>query len=633
MTLSDPHDPACVKAWVLQLLSEHPKEEVSRRIWTAIREAGAEVPIPLGRALVSVEGPERLRAETESGRLCGPPDPHPVATAILRGEPVSDEQAAVMLAPTVDELELAAAWWDATAYVAFGAAPGHGIDLAPLFRSPALTMAPWVRERVDAANPAPEDRQRARSAERMTAYQSSVLRCGRMLVDDPRTGDRASYLGYLRRGGLFAYRFGREGARSADFYLLASGSAGELRCLYLPDRDALVDLVDVEPDDTSRRPIRPQWPSVKMQLAHALLEHPGPPRTGAPAGRQVMPQITVRTGGAQNFAHVLWNYYGGLAREQLCDNLGRAQRVVAIGSEFFGPPTEIYPEIGGESLSHRARGGRSSRHIASPGRLEFSLGSTLLWPEALERVAARARSLRDDPAVAPILERMAPHRVRLYVSLRVRDKSWADAGQQLPLLIDELVSRHRDACVLIDGFSVPSGVDHVTARWERQLGELRDLVDTIQARVAEPERVIDLMGLDLLRSIAILTKATVYLCPAGTAHHKVDFFCDIPGVLYISEQMRDHYEPLPGHRQGFPGHLQRVSSHQPRIVVGSDLDSKHVRHQRLEDRRSGLANFALPWERVWTELGPLLEQPGALRTAARTARRATLRIVSSSPRS
>jgi len=609
VTLLDPHDPTSVRAWVRQLLSEHPKEEVSRRIWAAIRDAGGEVPGPLARSLVGLEGPERLRAEVESGRLSGPADPHPVANAILRGERVSPEQAATVFAPTVPEheLELAAALWDATAYVAYGAAPARGIDLAPLLRSPALTLDPLVRERVDAANPAPEDRRRARSAERMTAYQSSILRRGRMLVNDPRTGDRATYLGYLRRGGLFAYRFGREGTRAADFYLLSSGPAGELRCLYLPDRDAMVDLV--ERDDTGRHPIRPLWPSVKMQLVRALLEHADPPRPRAPAERQARqvrqprPEITVRTGGAQNFAHVLWNYYGGLAREQLCDNLGRAQRVVAIGSEFFGPPTEIYPEIGGESLSHRARGGRSSRHIASPGQLEFSLGSTLLWPEALERVAARARSLRDDPVVAPVLEQLAAYRVRLYVSLRVRDKSWADANEQLPRLIDELVSRHRDACVLLDGFSVPSGVDHVTARWEGQQGELRELVDTVRSRVREPERVVDLMGLDLLRSIAILSESTVYLCPAGTAHHKVDFFCDIPGVLYISEEMRNEYGP-----QGFPGHRQRVSSHQPRIVVGSDLSSEHVRLQRPEDRRFGLANFRLPWDRVWAELGPLVEQ-------------------------
>jgi hypothetical protein len=615
MRLVDPTDRADVDAWVLRLLSEHPKDEVVRRIWTVIESADGGVPGELARALVRLEGPEHLMAEIESGNLVGPVDPHPLAAATLRGEPVTDEQASTLLEQPFAELELAATLWDVTAYLSRDEAMAQGIDLAPLFRSPALKMGPRVRERVDAAYPAREDRIRARWAERLTAYQSSILERGRMLVNDPRTGDRATYLGCLMRGDVFVFRFGRGDSRTADFFLVARGPAGQLRALYLPDRDAMVAL-----DDTEEFPIRPLWPAVKMQLVRALVKNDRPQEGVPRAGKRARPEITVNVGGAQNFAHVLWNYFGGLAREELLDNLPQAQRVVHIGSEFFGPLTDFYPEIGTESFSQRPRAGRRGHRIASHRHLEIPLGSTLLWPEALDRVTARAHSLRDDPVVAPILQRMSRYSVRLYVALRVRDKSWADADQQLPRLIDELVSRHPDACVLLDGFSVPSGVDHVSGRWEGQQRELGELIGTIQQRVREPERLVDLMGLDLLRSIAVLSGATCYLCPAGTAHHKIDWFYDLPGVLYISEELRDHPEPVIGHRQ-------RSGSHQPRVVVGSDLGPEHVRIQRIGDLRPGLANFTLPWDRVWAELGPLLEEPSALGMAARSARRVVRRIV------
>jgi hypothetical protein len=116
--------------------------------------------------------------------------------------------------------------------------------------------------------------------------------------------------------------------------------------------------------------------------------------------------------------------------------------------------------------------------------------------------------------------------------------------------------------------------------------------------------VLDLMGLDLLRSIAVLRAATCYLCPAGTAHHKIEWFTDIPGIVYVSEQlMRDGRDSLPGWR------VRNASNREPRIVVGHDTDAADVRLQRIGDRRSKQANFSLSWDRVWAELAPLLESP------------------------
>jgi hypothetical protein len=203
--------------------------------------------------------------------------------------------------------------------------------------------------------------------------------------------------------------------------------------------------------------------------------------------------------------------------------------------------------------------------------------------------------------VAELLEQMRACPIRLYVALRVRDKSWVDAAEQLPLLIERLLRRHPDACVMLDGFSVPSGVDYATTKWRDQQAALRELINTVRSRVAEPQRVLDLMGLDLLRSLAVLRGATCYLCPAGTAHHKVEWFTDIPGIVYVSgERMRGGGDPL-------PGGIVRKASRELRIVVGEDTEAADVRLQRVSDRRSNLANFTLSWDRVWAELAPLLE--------------------------
>ena len=581
-------------AYVRGLLVEHPKDTVVARLWEHVRSS-SEFPTEIACELVQLEGPGPLRAAIARGEFSSPTDLATVATSVLRGKPVTRDESEALLSASRADLDLSVMLCDYTEYVPWGGDRGH--DLQALLDSPALQLDPGVREQIDRIVDGP-NRDKALTSELMTAYQSFAMRHRGLAINDPRTGEQASYLGYFLNGGTVAYRFGAASNPASDFYLLARDHAGRLCSVYLPDEDRLFDLY------ASDGPSLPRWPSVKALLARALLAVPDGDRPRAsPPTRRSEAELTIRVGGAKNFAHVLMNAYGGLAREVELGNLSSAQTVLLLGTEFFGSLTELFPEIDSSSITQRARAGTSGRHIDDPGQLLIPLGSTLLWPGVIDRVASRADALRGDPVVAELLERMSACPIRLYVALRVWDKSWVDAAEQLPLLIEKLLTSHPSACVMLDGFSVPSGVDHATSKWTHKRAELRELIDTVLSRVAAPERVLDLMGLDLLRSIAVLRGATCYLCPAGTAHHKIEWFTDIPGVVYVSEQlMRDGPESLPGWRM-------RDASRELRIVVGQDTDAADVRLQRVGDRRSRQANFNLSWNRVWAELAPLLESP------------------------
>jgi hypothetical protein len=592
-----------VAAYVRRLLVEHPKETVAARLWEHVRSS-SELPTEIARELVRLEGPAELRAAIARGEFPPLTDLAAAATSVLRGEPVTDEETEALLSAPRADLDLSAMLFDRTEYVPWGGGDGH--HLQSLLDSPALRLDPRVHEQIDRLVDGP-NREKALRAELMTAYQSFAMRHRGLAVNDPRTGEQASYLGYLLNADIVAYRFGGEADPGSDFYLLARGPAGRLRSAYLPDEDLLLDL------SAGGLPILPRWPSVKALLARVLLAHAGRNRARpSDPARRSEAELTIRVGGANNFAHVLWNYYGGLAREAELGTLSSAQKVLLLGSEFFGPPTELYPEIASAQITQRARAGTFGRHIDDPHQLLIPLGSTLLWPGVIDRVASRAETLRDDPVVADLLEQMRACPIRLYVGLRVWDKSWVDAAEQLPLLIERLLRSHPDACVMLDGFSVPSGVDYATMKWTDQQAELGELVDTVRSRVAEPARVLDLMGLDLLRSITVLRGATCYLCPAGTAHHKIEWFTDIPGIVYVSEQLMQHGKGVRDASgkpasDSLPGRRVRKASHEPRIVVGQDTDAADVRVQRVGDRRSNLANFTLSWNRVWDELAPLLE--------------------------
>ena len=80
-----------------------------------------------------------------------------------------------------------------------------------------------------------------------------------LAVNDPRTGEQASYLGYLVNAGIVAYRFGAAANPASDFYLLAHDPAGRLRSVYLPDEDLLLDLTRRPSQPPAGRPSRLSW--------------------------------------------------------------------------------------------------------------------------------------------------------------------------------------------------------------------------------------------------------------------------------------------------------------------------------------------------------------------------------------
>jgi hypothetical protein len=127
------------------------------------------------------------------------------------------------------------------------------------------------------------------------------------------------------------------------------------------------------------------------------------------------------------------------------------------------------------------------------------------------------------------------------------------------------------------------------------------MVASVRQRVSRPDRVIDMLVLDLLSSIAVLRRATCCVAPAGTAHHKVDRFHDIPRMLHVSAKLAT----IP--RDQWAGLRQPMSTHAPAVVVGHDEGPDSVRRRRSTDARPGLSDFTLSWEPALDALAPLLE--------------------------
>lgn len=551
--------------------------------------------------LVRLEGPDRVRRLVADRADAPAVDVSATVTALLAGREVDGEAADRLTAMSPAARELSASLWDHTRYVPLEEWSEDAA--ARLFASPGLAPTPSVltdglRFTTDAA------RTQRLEAERLTGYQSHALRTGRLGLNDPTTGEPARLLGHTRHFDTYIYRL--RGA--VDFLVLAGGPSGRIRGVYLPEEDLFAT---IDPRDSMQPYDLSKWPPLRIAVAAALLRRrrPLPPRD-RPA------RVTVRLGGPENFAHVLWNTLGGLERERLLGNLERVRTVLSIGSGYFGSPASLFPEIASAEITERAGAGAEVRHVSDPRALEVPVATSLLMPGALARVrtAAAARGI-----AGPLERALAPYPRRVYVALRVGDKSWANAATELPRLIDHATAADPKLCFLLDGFSVPSGDDHVSHRWAAQREELEALVAEVTGRAAHPDRVVSLLGMDMLSSLAVAGTASAYVCPVGTAHHKIDWLFDMPGVIYSSAEYADR--PF----DTWAGMQQRVNRHEPVPVVGRDEEADTARRRDAGDRRRHLRNLELGWEEIWAALEPILaaapSRQGPLRGLLQRVRR------------
>jgi hypothetical protein len=590
-----PDDRRAAGEFVRGLLESRSAEDTATILWKVIEDQLDRFPTALAVELVTLEGPERLRARLTDLPMLPIEDLTRITGRVLAGQPVRPVAAMRLLRASKSAVALSAMLWDRTRYVPIDKYDDGALDLAAFLASPVFDLDPIIRERIAQLTFASDEQRRlVTEAERLAAYQTYALRHGSLAVNDPYTGRPATYLGCFQYRNLVLYRL-----RVENDVLLVTGTAeSSVRGVYLPADDLFLTMGTLA-QSTPRN-----FPGAKAHMSRALVrQHRRVGRGITETGDEGTPTgVTMLLGGNENFAHQIWNSFGALEREILVGNLPGPRNLVSVGSECYGPVEDLYPELESVTIKKRARGGGGigARFVADPERLHVRLGTGLVMPEACDRVARAADRHADDPELRPLMERVESYRCPIYLALRIGDKAWADAATEVPKLINHVLSERADVCVLLDGFSIPSGTDHNTDSWGGYLEALEELVSAIQGRVADPDRVMDLIGLDLLSSVAVLRRAGCYVTPVGTAHHKVDWLADIPGVVYVSEDFNRYP------RDGVTGFRQRIGSYAPRVVVGKDLPPDAVRHRRAGDLRERLSNFTLSWTEVWAALEPLL---------------------------
>ena len=596
-----PSDKGAAAKFAAHLLASMSREQAVDHLVDAIESRRNAFQVALAVEVLKLDGTDRLKSTLERCAVSPliPDFSRVVQEVLCSGAPPDPDFARGLLSASDAAIDLTAAFSIESRFREFGHQEEAHLKVEDFLSSPIFQIDQGLSQAIDALTFVDDKaKQEVLLAEQRSSYQTYALKHGTLHVNDIYSGMPAAYIGSYTYWDKLIYMFRGE----KDQFLVSGGSKGEIWGLYLPAEDLFLHFMRVPPIAAR------VWNTVKAHLAKSLLALGDTQRTELPQ----QAEIVVRIGGTENFAHHLWNYFGGLEKAKLLGLLPQIRALQLIGTEFFGPITDIYPELspgGTSSREQTAIVGISSRgqiavdasDIRNPARMVIPLGTHLLLPGVMNRVASLAEKTLADSAIDATAQKVKSFRRRIYVSLRVGDKAWIDADRELPKLINHALALYPDTCFIIDGFSSPVGVDNISQRWRRQIDELNAIVARILAQTEKPEQVFNIMGLNLLQSIALLRLSTFYITAAGTAHHKIDWLTNIGGILYLSPDYKD--KPI----RRVPGMAQRLNSTPPAVIFGEMTDRNSVRLQSSNDVRPNLSNFTCPWETIWMALAPHFE--------------------------
>jgi len=363
---------------------------------------------------------------------------------------------------------------------------------------------------------------------RFREQQLNIARDGRLVMPSPfYEGTDSSTASYFCHEKFF-YRFS-----SAEEYFWATTSAEQLLgALYFPQRMLAVCLYPPELD----RYVLAEFGQLRADVVR-------PERVGLSAANTCALVV-----GIGQLTHMLWNHLSAL---QGALNAGIAQSLpVMMIYEPLGPTAEIFPE-----LAPRLR---QLPFSAVPGlNAEYSLlvgiGARTISRSLRKRVRQVAQRHAGETVLADRERFRSAHAPIFWMTLKPFDRTAHNQIDALAIIIGEIKRWYPNAGFLLDGASLPwdftdnPNYDGFFRDYlDRQLQGSERLIAELIGRI-DPEwraSVVALAGISACDEITWAAIADFYFCHAGTAHTKIGWVHETPGMIYANRQYTAHHRAM-----------------------------------------------------------------------------------------
>ena len=248
--------------------------------------------------------------------------------------------------------------------------------------------------------------------------------------------------------------------------------------------------------------------------------------------------------GNSNFAHHLWNELSALdewlsaATDEMISRLS-----VTAFAEPLGPLDRLFPKLG--TVTDFVRQAPRSGCLDN-GNLAVRVGARFVTERVRNVICGFCEQNAQQSAIAAARELLQDAWPRLWVSVRLGDRTIENQEDFIRAVMSELFHHFPEAAVLVDGFSYPfhffedprvsdaqkqnharrvrdndAFIDHIIARLKNEFGE------RVTSRICSDN------GLALQDAITLGRLCDYYICHAGSLQHKIGWLHNPPGLIHL----------------------------------------------------------------------------------------------------
>jgi hypothetical protein len=237
---------------------------------------------------------------------------------------------------------------------------------------------------------------------------------------------------------------------------------------------------------------------------------------------------------SDHFAHHIWNELSvidGLIAEGV-----HKEVLLLVNRRPLASLSELFPEIPKNLIVDMAGPLDEPFLFAMQQSLFVAPTGRRFIPRRLtDRIldCARARFPEEGSRAAAF---RANHELVLWITVRVDARTATNLIEALAASISALLGQYPRMGVVFDGFTLPSSE---TLGWNQNLTdrEIRT-VSEIVSLVGTPFDHTVLSGKYTMEAFVWAQTADYYICPYGTAQHKISWINPVPGLVHVGENKR-----------------------------------------------------------------------------------------------
>jgi len=234
-----------------------------------------------------------------------------------------------------------------------------------------------------------------------------------------------------------------------------------------------------------------------------------------------------------HFAHHIWNTLTGLEKATKQPYSKIIDRYI-VSNEPMGPIDELFPEISKKNIS-RVSNPNTGDLVLLDNLFALRPGGQNITTDLIKRIHRTAKQNSTPNYIQAGNNFKSQHFPILWTTIRTGNRTWISQIEGIACIANSLKKRHPNFALIIDGFSIPYGVEKTSAHTTHIIEEENKVTKAITNLLDPSIEVRIFVGETIFSSVIYANHADLYLSHHGTLQHKIAWLSNKCGVVHSNK--------------------------------------------------------------------------------------------------